>query len=170
MGKIKNKTMTKILYLHGLEGNLPEEKRKVLQQIGEVWGNDIDYRKPKILKELSQIAIEFKPNYIIGSSMGGYIGFMISKIINVPCLLFNPAFPYRTIEPDISGVEIPNLKTAKTSIILGKKDRIIKYEDNLKYITENLNSDNIELIEIEELEHRIPFEIFENEVNKYFEK
>jgi len=162
--------MTKILYLHGLEGNLSEEKRNVLQKVGEVWGNDIDYHKPKILQELVNQANEFKPDFIIGSSMGGYIGFMISKILNVPCLLFNPAFLHRTIEPDISGVEIPETKTAKTRIILGKKDKTIKYEDNLKYIKENLISENIEIVEIEELEHRIPFDVFENEVNKYFEK
>jgi len=140
--------MTKILYLHGLEGNLSDDKRKVLQQIGEVWGHDIDYRKPKILHELVQQATEFKPDFIIGSSMGGYIGFMISKILNIPCLLFNPAFPYRTIEPDISGVEIPENKSAKTTIILGKKDQTIKYEDNLKFITDNLNFKNVKIQQI----------------------
>jgi len=102
--------------------------------------------------------------------MGGYIGFMISKIMNLPCLLFNPAFPYRSVQPDISGVEIPDTKTAKTVIILGKKDLVIKNEDNLKYIRENFKTQNIELIEIEELEHRIPFDVFEKEVNKYFKK
>jgi len=162
--------MLKILYLHGLEGNLSVEKRKVLQQFGEVMGGDIDYRKPKIIHELVQHAIDFKPDYIIGSSMGGYVGFLISKILNLPCLLFNPAFPYRTIEPDISEVEIPASKTAKTTIILGNNDQTIKYSDNLKFIKESLNSENIELIEIEELEHRIPFDVFKKVVNSYFDK
>jgi len=159
--------MKKIFYLHGLEGNLSEEKLKVLQQFGEVWGDDIDYRKPQILKELLQKAIDFKADIIIGSSMGGYIGLMISQVLNVRSLLFNPALPYRTIQPDIEGVEIPKNKTSESIFVLGKLDMVIKFKDNIKFINENLMYLNPKIEEVENLEHRIDIETFKRVMNNY---
>jgi predicted esterase YcpF (UPF0227 family) len=120
-----------ILYLHGLEGKLSEEKRNVLLQFGYVSTPDIDYRKPKILLNLVEICKT--ADIIIGSSMGGYTGYFLSLIFDKPCLLFNPAFPYRPVNPDFSGVEIPKSKKADTTIVLGNKDLVIKFEDNSTY-------------------------------------
>jgi len=157
--------MKKIFYLHGLDGTLSKEKREVLEKFAEVWGDDINYNKPHILKQLLQEAKYFKADYIIGSSMGGYIGFLISKIMDLPCLLFNPALPYRTMQPDIDGVEIPDKKTTETKIILGRKDEVIKFEDNKKYIIENLQQAKPRIIEVAFLEHSIDYDTFRRAIN-----
>ncbi len=160
--------MTNILYLHGLEGNLSDEKRAVLEQYGVCIAPEIDYRQPQILQTLLHIAQQNNATQIIGSSMGGYVGFAVARILNLECLLFNPAFPYRSVEPDMSGIEIPETKTTKTTIVLGKKDMVIKHADNLLFIQQNLKNQNITIREIETLEHHIPIEIFEMVMNDYF--
>ena len=80
-----------ILYLHGLMSKLSPEKRKVLEKYGSVFAPDIDYKSKhiqpiEILKQFPDT--EF--NVVIGSSMGGLNGYIISENIGRPALLFNP--------------------------------------------------------------------------------
>ena len=157
-----------IFYLHGFESKLTDDKRAVLQKYGNCLAPDIDYREPKILQKLLELSRKHQTTKIIGSSMGGYTGYAISKILNVDCLLFNPAFPYRIVDPDFSDIEIPPTKTAKTLIVLGKKDTIIKYNDNIEYIRKFIQLPDLQIREIENLEHRIPLDIFETEIDSFF--
>ncbi|PRX38765.1 alpha/beta hydrolase family protein [Salegentibacter salegens] len=80
----------KILYLHGLNSKLSDEKREVLEEYGQVFAPDIDYsdkhfQPDLILKEFPNT--EF--NEVMGSSMGALNAYAISEIIGRSALLFN---------------------------------------------------------------------------------
>ena len=80
-----------ILYLHGLMSKLSPEKRKVLEQYGEVFAPDINYPKKHIQPaEILKQYPDTEFNVIIGSSMGALNAYIISENIGRPALLFNP--------------------------------------------------------------------------------
>lgn len=161
--------MVKILYLHGLDSFLNDEKRAVLENYGQVLAPNINYRENSniyslFLEELKKENIDV----IIGSSMGGLIGYYLSHNINKPSLLFNPALPYQSVL-QIVDKKNTNPSSAIKYIVLGKKDIIVKYSDNLDFLNKNIHQDdNIEIKIINQLEHRIPTDIFEKEVFNFF--
>lgn len=162
---------TKILYLHGLEGHLSDEKRKILEKYANVTSPKLDYRANN---EMIQFLVNEYSNknidIIIGSSMGGFAGYYVSLIMNKPSLLFNPALPYRTSVKQI----IPKTKIIRkkfSHIVIGRQDPIIKAVDNLDFLIKNTSpDDNIRINIINSLEHRIPIEIFKQEVKLFFDK
>lgn len=161
--------MIKILYLHGLDSFLNDEKRSVLEQYGQVFAPNIDYRSNSniyslFLEEIKKENIDV----IIGSSMGGLIGYYLSHKTKKPSLLFNPALPYQSVLQVIDKENIDSSSELKY-IVLGKKDIIVKYSDNLDFLNKNIHeNDNVEVKIINKLEHRIPTDIFENEVFNFF--
>lgn len=161
--------MIKILYLHGLDSFLNDEKRSILEKHGKVLAPNIDYRENSniyslFLEEIKKETIDV----VIGSSMGGLVGYYLSHNSKKPSLLFNPALPYQSVLQIVDKNNIepsPSLKY----IVLGKKDIIIKYSDNLDFLNKNIHEDdNIEIKIINKLEHRIPSDIFESEVFNFF--
>ena len=85
-----------ILFLHGLESKLSDEKRAILETYGTVIAPDLEYKSnPNVIQNLYD---EFKNqdiNTIIGSSMGGFAGFHLANSLGICALLYNPALPYR---------------------------------------------------------------------------
>jgi hypothetical protein len=158
----------KIAYLHGLESRLSEEKRSVISRYGEVVAPVIEYREHEIIKNLSKTLAD--ADVYIGSSMGGYAAHLLAMQRDKACLLFNPAFPYRSIPVDISGIKVPLVKSTLTYIVLGKKDPVILYQDNINCIRRMQSLKSAHIISIEELEHRIPFDIFEKSVFDFFKQ
>lgn len=163
--------MKKILYLHGLDSFLNDEKRNILEKYGYVLAPNINYRENSniyslFLEELKKESIDV----IIGSSMGGLIGYYLSNKINKPSLLFNPALPYQSVLQIIDKNNIAHSSSLKY-IVLGKKDIIVNYYDNLDFLNKNIHKDdNVEIKIINQLEHRIPIDIFENEVFNFFKE
>lgn len=158
----------KIAYLHGLESKNSGPKNLWLKSISIVYDPYIDYTQPKIYETLKNEIIQFKPNFIIGSSMGGYFAFEMAREINCPAILFNPALHSRSMEPDMMGYEIgqfkPNIK-----LILGENDTVINPEKTLDYI-HNHQLSNIRHTLLPRIEHQIPYKIFRNEVEVFVEK
>jgi predicted esterase YcpF (UPF0227 family) len=66
---------TKIAYLHGLESNNIGIKNDWLRTISDVYDPLIDYRQPNIYQKIKNDLINFKPDLIIGSSMGGFFSY-----------------------------------------------------------------------------------------------
>ena len=164
----KIKTMN-ILYLHGLDSNLSNEKREVLKPFGNIIAPDLNYRaNPNMIENLYTEYKNQNINFIIGSSMGGFAGFYLSKLMQIPALLFNPALPYRT--SILQNIPIINDDhNHLLQIVIGNQDDIILAKDNLKFILKLLPLKNdIRLHLISELGHGIPVAIFENEVNSFF--
>lgn len=87
--------MKKILNLHGLFGNPENFNYKVLNSsfsdISEVISPSIDFESDpySILKML----LEEDFDLIVANSFGGFFGYILSNIKNIPAILCNPCIP-----------------------------------------------------------------------------
>ncbi len=158
----------KILFLHGLESKLNVDKRKVLEEFGKVLAPDINYSGDnKIIDSLFKKYEDQEIDIIIGSSMGGFTGFYLASKLRVAALLFNPALPYRSVVQ-----EIPDSKASfykPIHIILGMHDPIIKYSDTKDFLRVNDYEYDVKVSLRTDLEHRIPFAIFDEEIRRFFD-
>ena len=156
----------KIAYLHGLESKNSDPKNIWLKSFSIVYDPYIDYTQTKIYETLKNEILKFQPDFIIGSSMGGYFAFEMAREINCPAILFNPALHSRTMEPDMTGHEIGKFKP-DIKLILGEKDTVINPEKTLEFITQNkLENINYTLLDIE---HQIPYKVFRDVVEEWIE-
>lgn len=156
--------MYKILYLHGLESKQGGEKIDFLSSKAIVHAPSLNYKDKDIFNQLVKMVVKVDPDIIIGSSMGGYVGWVLGSMFKKQTLLFNPALHSRTIE-------IPHLVNSSSPrnpiIILGEQDEIINSSKTIDY----LNNSNVvgAIVEMVEMKHRVDFNIFKNIYNKYFE-
>ena len=157
-----------ILYLHGLDGRLTAEKRSILEEYGTVHAPQIDYREEQ--NSIENLLLNFKDKNIttvIGSSMGGFAGYYVANGLQIPALLFNPALAYRSVHQEIP--KITKLKSSFKYLVLGAKDDLIKPKDTLKFIGNSIGKDNYHLNIRQDLAHRIPVPIFQEEIKSFFE-
>lgn len=159
-----------ILYLHGLNGSLSHEKREILEQYGKVFSPEINYNaNPDSIKDLSEWFNSYDITVVIGSSMGGFAGYYVSNIYKCPALLFNPALAERSIYQSI-----PQIKSKISSfkqIVLGTQDEVVNPKLTLSFIAETLSHHPEYKVNIHHnLAHRIPLNIFKEEVTLFFER
>jgi predicted esterase YcpF (UPF0227 family) len=157
----------KIAYLHGLESKNSGPKNLWLKSFSIVYDPYIDYAQPKIYETLKNEILKFQPDFIIGSSMGGYFAFEMAQEINCPAILFNPALHSRSMEPDRSGHEIGQYKP-HLHFILGTDDNVISSKKTMDFMHRNKYLDFT--YNLLNTGHQIPYKIFRNEVEKYLEK
>ena len=70
-----------ILYIHGLNGSLSPEKQVFLERYGNVEAPSLDYENnPDSIIWLYNHYKDAKIDVIIGSSMGGFAGYHLSKL------------------------------------------------------------------------------------------
>ncbi|MDX1718773.1 MAG: alpha/beta hydrolase [Salegentibacter mishustinae] len=156
----------KILYLHGLHSKLSDEKREVLEQYGQVFAPDIDYSEKHfqpdlILKQFPNT--EF--NVVMGSSMGALNAYAISEIIGRPTLLFNPPLiKYR--EREVSHKFTHGLSSKH--ILLGGSDDVVDVAETLNFLGQNLQKSILNIKVLPELGHRIPIDVFTDQVKEFF--
>jgi len=159
----------KILYLHGLDGSLSDDKRSALEKYGKVIGPDINYRAtPNTIIEIHDKYQAENIDFVIGNSMGGLAAYYISLKYEKPCLIFNPALPYTSVSQNIPA----NLDKRKQflQVVLGRQDDVIKLHDNLKFLEMNIGLDiDASVHIINTVGHRIPIEIFEAEIKLFFD-
>ena len=156
----------KILYLHGLNSKLSDPKRKILEQYGQVFALDINYTEKHfqpdfILKQFPNI--EF--NVVMGSSMGALNAYAISEIIGRPALLFNPPLV------KYSEIEFSHTFTRGLSpkhILLGGSDDVVNAAETLNFLGEYLKNSELDIKILPELGHRIPIDVFTDQVKKFF--
>ena len=158
--------MKKILYLHGLESSNVCDKVDFMRERANVLAPSLNYRKPNIEEELMYMVESFQPDFIIGSSMGGYVGSLLANYYGIQNLLFNPAIHSRSIEPKLDRLEArePNFNFQPV-VVLGLEDDVIN-----PLITKEILDDALfycDIEEVEDLGHRIPFDVFVNIYNKY---
>lgn len=84
----------KIAYFRGWDEKFDENLYNALAKHGEVYYPEINYKNNKnLIHQYSNELMNRDYNwYILGSSLGGYLGFYISSMIKQPALLFNPTF------------------------------------------------------------------------------
>lgn len=158
-----------ILYLHGLDSSLSLEKRTILEKYGTVYAPQINYRtKTNNISNLIESYKDKEINSIIGSSMGGFTGYYIADALQRPALLFNPALAYRSVPQEITVIKNiePNLK----HFVLGLNDDVIDPKSTLKFLADSMSLDDYNIKIRRDLAHRIPEEIFKEEVKAFFKK
>ncbi len=153
--------MFKIAYLHGLGASNFGPKNEWLKSVAEIFDPQIDYYQKNIYKELRNQIINFNPNIIVGSSMGGYFGYKIGRELNIKTLLFNPAIHSRSMEPDISG-SFEGKFTPKMNFVFGVNDE----EINCKKTIAILKNEGYKNEDFFILEHRhdTPLEVFKTQL------
>ena len=143
----------KILFLHGFESTLPSSKADWMMQQGhEVMAHPMGYEREDAFHVALECAITFRPELIVGSSMGGHFAFHIGTHISTRLVLLNPALHSRSKEYD----QPDNGKyTPDVHVLLGRNDTLIDPETT-KSILEPLDAK----ITFGEHGHRTPLEIF----------
>ena len=68
--------------------------------------------------------------------MGGFAGCHLSKLLQVPALLFNPALAKRSVPQQI--IETPKNNNTSIDIVLGAKDTVINPKDTLAFFRQHL--------------------------------
>ncbi|MFV8337228.1 YqiA/YcfP family alpha/beta fold hydrolase [Flavobacterium sp. RSP29] len=159
-----------ILFLHGLESKLSEEKKVILETYGTVIAPDLEYKSnPNVIQNLYDEYKNQDINAIIGSSMGGFVGFHLANSLGICALLYNPALPYRNKVEQIILSSLPTNQSLLMRIVLGGQDDIIKAKDNLAFLAHNCNPKTDYTISIKsDLAHQIPVAIFEEETKAFF--
>ena len=159
-----------ILYLHGLQSKLSQEKRRILEKYGNVFSPDIDYsnahiQPQRILENYSNIEI----NVVIGSSMGGLNAYLISEMIGRPALLFNPPLGKYEIQELLFEPGYTKSLSPK-QFLLGGKDEVVDPGETLAFLAKHLQENELEIKVDPFLGHRIPLELFKEQVSQFFSK
>lgn len=172
----------KTLYLHGLDSFLSDEKRIILEKYtNNLIAPSIDYRKDPytiqtLLERYQNQKTDEKIELVIGSSMGGLTAYYLSWFWQIPCLAFNPALPYRSTIQELPAlpVSVNNEKNPRQKylrVILGRHDDVINPFDTLPILMSDINEQEPLSIHLRnDLAHQIPFSIFDEELNYFFEK
>jgi len=71
--------MKRILFLHGLESSNICDKTKFLSDRSILCAPKINYRDEDLQYQMTFLVESFKPDLIIGSSMGGYVGLQLAN-------------------------------------------------------------------------------------------
>jgi len=148
----------KVVYLHGLESKVDPSNPKVLflnDFFDEAYIPVIDYDNSNTFETLLANIEEMKADFLIGSSMGGYFGYLIGSKLGIKTILFNPAVVCRSIDPPVDD---SGLKGSENVIITGDKDDFINpllvrdfFEDSGVGSFRFINYDG---------GHRVPFDVF----------
>ncbi|MDE6034388.1 MAG: hypothetical protein K2G36_00555 [Ruminococcus sp.] len=141
----------KILNMHGYNGSSENTACTVLKQLGhEVISPQIDYdaKTPsRIHRDLKNIFNENKPDYIVGTSLGGFFALLLSQEFKKPTVLVSPCLcPYITL-PELGYKG--NIRTymklfgsipedlRNISAVVGGMDEVIKYHGFTENLIEN---------------------------------
>ena len=152
----------KIFFLHGLESNNQSTKVDFMRALGhDVNAEYMDYRKVLDLyaKTLNSI-IDFNPDLIVGSSMGGYFAYHLGTHYKTNLLLLNPALPNRTFDPPIlpDGIE-----KSKIWALVVENDDVVD-----PVVNEEILKSAGAIVQLGDHEHRTPREVFESFFMEFF--
>ena len=165
-------TKMNILYLHGLESKLNPAKRKVLERFGKVLAPEIDYGSAYLQPERILNAIpDTEINVVMGSSMGALNAYAISDLIGRPALLFNPPLG-KYGNPGPAPEYIPKYirTSAFKQLLLGGSDEVVDPAATLAYLGNRLQKEELHLSIDPKLGHRIPLQLFEEQVSSFFSR
>jgi len=161
----------RVLYLHGLESMAGGPKVSYLTSKFDVVAPVMDYMDKDCLQNVifhegfSDTEQPF--DLIIGSSMGGYLGSILSNTYKVPAILFNPALHSRRFELDLPFKKFflgEVIKEPNKVVVLGKNDKVINFNKTLEIIGDN---PCIDKVLIDDMKHRIPIDIFIDVIEQY---
>ena len=156
----------RVLYLHGLESSNTGTKVDFLHEVSDCYTPAMNYADINVEKHLLNMVQAFKPDIIIGSSMGGYAAMLLGNHFNIKTIAFNPAIHSRSFDPEFDKLNNADPKLGFTPVVvLGMEDDVIN-----PLITKEILDDAFMDCVIEEIEcmgHRIPLLQIEYNYNKY---
>ena len=145
----------KILFLHGLQSN--NKSSKILHMIDEgheVMAPNMNYfDNEQLYQETLDRLLEFEPELVVGSSMGGYFAYHLGTHFRSNLLLLNPALPKRSFDPPIidDGTE-----KSRIWALVGKNDTDVPAKENIQILKRAGAK-----VQIGDHKHRTPIEVFE---------
>lgn len=151
------------VYLHGYQGFVTEEKKAFLDDFGEIYAPFVDYdNQPTILIELYEKFKEEKLDFVSGTSLGGVLIYHLALLLDVPCLLLNPAVTaIDQVKAFIPRGAFEIKPTNKIYVLIGMKDQIINPKIQLNFFENIKNESNNVILKIDDnLEHFVPYEDF----------
>ena len=148
-----------IVFLHGLESSSNGEKADFLKDnFPNTFIPDLKYKEvdPKILFDsIYNQLVGQNIKLIIGSSMGGYLGYCLCKKLGVRGLLFNPALASNSLGIQFDKGQLkPHL-----DIVIGQFDKVVNPQLTIDWLIENEDPTTYSLF-YEGIEHRIPIDVF----------
>ena len=149
-----------IVFLHGLESSSNGEKADFLKaNFPNTFIPDLKYKEvdPKILFDsIYNQLVGQNIKLIIGSSMGGYLGYCLCKKLGVSGLLFNPALSLNSL-----GIQFDNTGQLKPhlDIVIGQFDKVVNPQLTMDWLIENEDPTTYSVF-YESIEHRIPIDVF----------
>ena len=160
--------MKRVLYLHGLESKQGGDKVDYLAGRCIVHAPEMDYTRSDIFHYLYGVVEEFKPDVIVGSSMGGYLAYVLGSITKVKVIAFNPALHSRKFDPiipDFVKFHAPD----EFIVILGDKDTVIDCNTTLNWIKDHTANKYVKtkIERISTMGHRVTFTAFTDMYNQH---
>jgi predicted esterase YcpF (UPF0227 family) len=148
--------VVKILYLHGFGSAFDPSSEKIIElsKIGLVEGINIDYSLsfPVIKQEVSKKVLEFQPDIVVGTSMGGWLASHIGSSFGIPFVAINPVIsPCQSLEKYLGTHKDHTGKTYTLTydcintykefslkgcglILLDSGDEVIPYQHTLEFL------------------------------------
>jgi hypothetical protein len=153
----------KVAYLHGLEAKAIGEKPDWLRsKFDEVYSPVMNYKDSGLFNKTLNDIKKLNPDYIIGSSMGGYFSYLIGNKLKIPTIIFNPAMQGRSMDPT---VDTSGQKGTHHSVIFGQNDDVINPDETHN----NFDQTGIGSFTYDTYPggHRVPFNVFKQKVSKF---
>jgi predicted esterase YcpF (UPF0227 family) len=152
-----------VLYLHGLDSHPTPEKTAMIARLGfRVIAPQMHYREEQNLYDRVCKLIEwFQPDWIVGSSLGGYIGFWLSRQFNIPAILINPALSFKEEDPGLVTRFI--YRDTDAHIVIGMKDEVVLPDNTFSWLENNKKHfKKVSLYTQKEMGHRIQVDELKN--------
>ncbi len=154
-----------VLYIHGFESSPIASKTSAIADLGcAVIAPQIHYKEATgTFSRLKQLATEFKADWLIGSSLGGYSAFWLSQYLQIPALLFNPALAFRRIDPGLVSEKI-EITNHKQVIFLGMQDTTVDPLSTRRWLHQQNIIDQVHIIEHPSNGHQISLDVFKETI------
>lgn len=160
---VQNIFFMKILYIHGLDSSPNPDRIGYMETQGhEVVALHLDYREqPDAYRILDSFARKERIEGIVGSSLGGFLGFWLSQHLAVPCLLYNPAMWLDAVELKIPVPEED--RCPGRYVVLGDEDDTVDPDQNWQFFSQlDKKSGYQQVIRCQGLGHQIDVKTFQD--------
>ena len=107
---------------------------------------------------LRDFATEHDIDFIVGSSLGGLLGYWLAEDLGVPALLYNPAFQFKHFPLKIPKVYVA--EGVRKFVVLGQRDQTVLPSDTVKFCAESKFPHDFRIVTCHWLGHEIDLATF----------